>query len=236
MNTSEILAPETIEPLLRPSPNLYEYWMLGIFMLVLVILAYVRVVYAKRLQRLYSSLVRLQILRQVMREELVFSHRASVLLFLNFVLILSLIFYAAVKYYGWNLHDSTGLSFYGMVVAAVAGIYLLKLIIASVLRLVLNDPGLLREYLYVVFLVNKAAGLILLPLALGVIYLNVGLLQNLFMAGLILAVVFILYRTAQGLILSAGYRVPWVYIILYLCTLEIIPFMVIIKALSREVL
>jgi hypothetical protein len=101
---------------------------------------------------------------------------------------------------------------------------------------VLADPGLLREYLYVVFLVNKAAGIILLPLALGLIYLNVGALQKIFFACIVVLLILGLYRVVQGALLSVGYRVQKVYIILYLCTLEIMPLLVIIGAMNREII
>lgn len=225
-----------LSPELRPSPNLYEDWMILVFFLSLTILAYVRVVYGKRIQRLYSSLLRVQILKQVMREELVFSHRASVLLFLNFCLVISLIGVAAAKFYGWNVFGTSGMVLYGVFFVTVSGAYLLKLLVASILRVVLADPGLLREYLYVVFLVNKAAGIILLPLALGLIYLNVGALQQIFFACIAVLLILGLYRIVQGALLSVGYRVPKVYIILYLCTLEIMPLLVIIGAMNREII
>jgi hypothetical protein len=165
----------------------------------------------------------------------VFSHRASALLFLNFCLVSSLISFAAFKFYDWEVAGLSGLSLYGVIFLAITGAYMFKLVIAALLRKIFADPGLLKEYLYVVFLVNKAAGIILMPLALGLIYLNVGTLQNIFLAVAIILVILALYRTVQGAVLSVGYRVPKVYIILYLCTLEIMPLLVIIEVMSREI-
>lgn len=236
MNIYAFLLQIEIAPELRPSPNLFEDWMLAVFFVTLLGIAYVRIVYQRRLQRLFNSLVRLQILRQVMREELVFSHRASVLLFFNFVLLAALIIYLALKYYGATLPAGEGLKSYGIVAGAVAAVYFGKLVLNRFIRRLLSDAGLIREYLFEVFLVNKVAGLFAIPLALGMAFLNIEDVAPLFLAALFFAMAMLLYRIIQGLLMSASYPVSPVYIILYLCTLEILPFVVLIKALERGII
>jgi hypothetical protein len=223
-----------IEPALRPSPNLYEDWMLLVFLLALLNVAYVRMAYQRRLHRLFSSLLRLQILRQVMREELVFSHRASVLLFLNFVLLAALIVYLAFKYFSLELPFGPGPRSYLVFVVTLAAVYYGKLLLNRGLRWLLRDSGLIREYLFEVFLINKAAGLLALPLGLAIAILNIGSVGSLFWAALLIVAILLLFRVIKGLLMSQAYPVSRVYIILYLCSLEIVPFLVLIKALQRE--
>ena len=222
-------------PELRHAPNLYEYWMLAAFLVILIILAYVRVAYTRRLYRLFSSLVRIQILRQVMREELVFSHRVSVFLFINFALVMGLILFGADKFYEWNFTEAEGWELYLIFVALVAGGYLLKLIFNFILRKILHDKGLVKEYLFEVFLVNKALGVIFLPFAIAICFINIGSLNILFIIIGILFLLFILFRLYQGLVMSLSYSVSRVYIILYLCTLEILPFLVIWKLFGSKI-
>lgn len=227
------LQAQPITPILRESPNLYEYWMVAVFLVVVGVLAYVRAVYSKRLRRLFSSISRIQILRQVMREELVFSHRASVLLFFNFVIVLAMICYAVLKYNDTALFREFGSDLFIYLAIAVALIYLFKIILNNVLRILYKDPGVIREYLFEVFLMNKALGIVLLPIAAGMVFLNItklDLLIPLFIGIFLLAVVF---RLVQGLRLTFSYPIPRVYIILYLCTLEILPFAVLVLALQR---
>ncbi len=236
MSTCLYILQIDIAPELRLSPNLYEDWMLLVFFITLLNIAYVRIAYKRRLQRLFSSLLRLQILRQVMREELVFSHRASVLLFLNFVLLSSLLGYLAFKFYGWLLPMGLGLSTYLIFVMFVALLYFGKLILVRFLRWLFADHGLMREYLFEVFLVNKVIGLVGLPIALALTFLNVAGLHPIFLALAALIFMSLMFRTFQGLLIAAAYPVSRIYIILYLCTLELLPFLVIIKALQREMI
>ena len=231
----QIPSVENLVPELRQVPNLYEYWMLIAFFAMLTIIAYARVAYTRRLFRLFSSLIRIQILRQVMREELVFSHRVSVLLFVNFTLVIGMILFAAAKFYGWAVWGLEGWELYIVMVVLVAGAYLLKLIFGSLLRKILHDPGLIKEYLFEVFLVNKAIGVVFLPFAIAISFINVGSLNLLFVIVGILFVLFILFRIFQGLAMSLSYPVSRVYIILYLCTLEILPFMVVWKIFQTQI-
>lgn len=222
-------------PVLRHSPNLYEPWMLIPFLLMLTLIGYMRKSYARRLHRLFSSLLRLQILRQVMREELVFSHRISVLLFLNFAMATSMILYGAVKYYGWNIFDLSGWELYLTILGVIISAYLLKLVIGFFLRKLYRDPGLIREYLFEVILIDKALGIILLPFAVAISFMNIGSLNILFGIVVFIVSLFLLFRVVQGLIMSISYPVSRVYIILYLCTLEILPFLVVYKIFINQI-
>ena len=223
-----------MEPILRPDPNLFEPWMTWVFLLVFALLAWVRVVYARRYRLLWRTILRLQILRQVMREELLFSHRASLVLFTNFILSAGLLIYAAVRHYDLLEGGMNGFIFFLVLSLVLLGAYLLKFLSMSILGWLYRDEGLLREYRFEVFSVNKALGLILLPLALVVVTSNVGKLQILFTIALIIWVLFFLFRLVQGLVMSFAYRVSRVYIILYLCTLEILPLLLLLSFFDKE--
>ncbi len=217
-----------INPVLRSAPNLYEDWMIGVVLLIFGILAYMRVAYSKRLSRLFNSLVRIQILRQVMREELVFSHRASVLLLINFVLVVSLIVYCALQYFDWHDTNLEGIQLFLAIAGVVSLIYLGKLLLAIFMRWLYKDKGLIREYLFEAFLINKAVGVVFIPIAIGLVFVNTGKLELLFSISGILILLLLAFRVFQGLRMSTSYSVSWVYIILYLCTLEILPFVLLI--------
>jgi len=207
--------------------------MVAVFLLIVGVLAYVRAVYRKRLGRLFNSISRIQILRQVMREELVFSHRASVLLFFNFVLVLAMICYAVLKYYNAELYRELGSKLFFYLAIAVALIYLFKIVLNNILRVLYKDPGVIREYLFEVFLMNKALGIILLPVAAGMVFMNVTKLEILIPIFVVIFLLGVAFRLVQGLRLTFSYPIPRVYIILYLCTLEILPFAALVLALQR---
>ncbi|MFT5596722.1 MAG: hypothetical protein ACI8QH_001521 [Flammeovirgaceae bacterium] len=223
-----------MEPILRENPILFEPWMAGVFLISLGALAYIRMVYSKRFGLLFKTAARLQILRQVMREELLFSHRASLVLFAHFVVMASLIIYAAFNFYGVVDEESIGISLYLIVFFGLLLLYLLKFLFMGVLRWVYQDKGLLREYRFEVFSVSKILGIIYLPLALISVSVNVGKLEWVFpLAALLFGVSFV-FRAVQGLAMSFSYNVSRIYIILYLCTLEILPFVLFLSLFNKS--
>jgi len=221
-----------MEPILRENPILFEPWMAAVFLIALGALGYIRMVYSKRFGLLIKTAARLQILRQVMREELLFSHRASLVLFTHFIAMTALIIYAALNYYGVVSEDSLGLTLYLSILFGLLGLYLFKFAFMGILKWVYRDRGLMREYRFEIFSVSKILGLLFLPLALISVSVNVGKLEWVFpFAALLFAVSFV-FRTIQGLVMSFSYSVSRIYIILYLCTLEILPLYVFFKVLT----
>jgi hypothetical protein len=205
--------------------------MLPVVLAILGILAYIRVAYTKRLPRLFSGVVRLQIMRQIMREELVFSHRASVLLFVNYVLAAALLVYAFAKYAGRLPEACDGQATLWAIAGVLLGAWLIKLATNFALAWLFQDRGLMREYMYEVFLIHKTFGLLLLPLTAAALFMHSAYVETVFMsAGALTAALFI-FRLVQGAIMCTQYTISGVYIILYLCTLEILPLLVLRKTL-----
>ncbi|MEM9052442.1 MAG: DUF4271 domain-containing protein [Bacteroidota bacterium] len=218
-----------MEPILRETPTLFEPWMSIVFLVSLAALAYIRLVYPRRFGLLAKTAFRLQILRQVMREELLFSHRSSLVLFAHFIVMTSIIIYAAVTHYGVMSIDQSGIGIFSIILLAVLIVYLLKFSLMGFLKWAYADKGLIREYRFEVFSISKILGLVYLPIAILVVTQNVGSLNGIFIFALVLFLISAIWRTVQGLIMSFSYSVSSVYIILYLCTLEILPFVLFIS-------
>ena len=98
------------------------------------------------------------------------------------------------------------------------------------MRWLYADSGLIREYLFESFLINKAVGVLFLPMAIAVVFINIGKLSALFPLAAILILMLLVFRIVQGIRMSTSYSVSWVYIILYLCTLEILPVLLLVGA------
>jgi hypothetical protein len=97
------------------------------------------------------------------------------------------------------------------------------------LKWLYQDNGLLREYRFEVFSVCKILGLVFLPLAVLSMTLNQGSLSWVFPLAAFIFIASFVFRIIQGLAISFSYSVSPIYIILYLCTLEILPFILLIS-------
>ncbi|MGB6034995.1 MAG: DUF4271 domain-containing protein, partial [Cryomorphaceae bacterium] len=152
----------------------------------------------------------------------------------HFIIMTALIIYAALNYYDLVSEDMLGLTLYLSILLGLLSLYLLKFGFMGVLKWLYQDKGLLREYRFEVFTVSKILGLMFLPLALISVSVNVGKLQWIFPLAALLFVVSFVFRTVQGLAMSFSYKVSRIYIILYLCTLEILPFVLFLRLFNKS--
>lgn|GEM_PF-770143 len=224
---------KALEIIPRPDPHLFEPWMIGVFLFCLGILAYLRIAYGKRLERMAGGLLRIQILRQIMAEEIVFTQRASTLLFINFVCLFALFLFAVVQFRFPSQPIAFDFTAYVILALVILGVYLLKLIGGFFLRWLFSDKGLIREFLFEAMLIQCALGVILLP-TMAIFLFSVGA-ERTFLLQLCLGLLAFswIFRIIQGIRLSTAHQVSAVYIILYLCTLEILPVLALLKAAQR---
>jgi Domain of unknown function (DUF4271) len=215
---------------LRETPNLFENWMTPIFVIIFVLFAYINVNYGKKFQQIFNSVFRLGYLKQMMREEQTTLQRSAVALNIVFVLMLGLFLY---EYFSFNdilIFKQKGLTLYFICVVGLAVIYTVKYITIKFFATLFKFNGPLEEYLYNLMQINKTIGILLFPILILCTFSNKEFAPIFFVSIGIGLLVFIFYRLLRGLVIGFSYNVSKLYIILYLCTVELIPFILIAKA------
>jgi hypothetical protein len=167
-----------------------------------------------------------------MREELVFSHRASIVLTVVFFLTGSVYLYEIDNIFNLSIIDSEGFSLWFNYLILLTMIYTIKVSSMQLVKLLANGDFGLEEYQYNVFLINNAAGVVLFPFVLVSAYLYKSEASGVLIAGGIVIGLFLFYRLTRGLFSAFSNRIPLFYIILYLCSLEILPLLILFKALQ----
>jgi len=210
--------------------NMASEWMVIVFLLLFFILAWVRNEYPKRYARLIKSFVSQQSMFQIMREELVYSHRASIALTLVFVLSASIFLTLTGMFFGysWSFDSEKYMQFF-IWVGFILSVYLVRWIISGLLAFLLNDSIYIRTHLFLISINNKVIGLVLLPLSLLAAYLSVNVGEKIIYLGLFTWASILFYRIIRELFLSKEFKIPQLYFILYLCAFEISPIIVGLK-------
>lgn len=222
-----------MEPELRLSPYLQEDWIFAVVLAVLAALAWIRYTYPRRMSRLAAALVRVRVLFQLMREEMVMSHRTAVALFFMFSITSGLTLYLAAKSFSWPLIGVMEWWLFPILSLAVALVYLWKIVTVKLIQLLFGANGGLSEYLNYSFVMNSLLGIFWLPI---IVLVSVMLPEPahwvLWLAAGIFALAW-LTRIIQGVLFAVQERVFPLYIFLYLCALEILPLAVIAKGIAE---
>jgi hypothetical protein len=222
-----------MQPTERTANN--DYWTVIVFLVALSSLAWMRVMHSRRFGQLLTSFVANRYVKQLIREEFVLSHGASIALTTNFILVGSLFVYGAADYFDWNITGATGFTLYLQICAAIVATYVAKVIFMRLVQFLFNADYGLVEGRFNVFLSNQMLGLVLLPIVLGITYMQPDVRYVLILLSVGLVGLLFVYRLFRGILTALSYNVSKFYLFLYLCTLEILPLVVLIKVFVSEI-
>ncbi len=157
--------------------------------------------------------------------------RNRVFNFMNvfFVLTIALFTWQWFNYQNLDFLGFQNLVQYLMLVAAWGLIYLLRTLIMHILEFVFLAKGGFITYHYNVFIYNKLLAFVLLPVTAVLPFVPSYMVPWLFIGGGGAFALSYLMRLIRGLQIGLKNRLSIFYLILYLCALEILPILVLIK-------
>ncbi len=205
-----------------------------LFLLMFILIGIVRWNYTKNFSEILQSVVNLRLTREVLREEIILASRASQIVMIVAHLSVALFIYLMSKALGfeWFGVQLSGLLLYLSILALVLFLYVVKITVISFLKWLLAGDFSLTEYEFNYRLMLKVAGLALIPVNLLMAYTSVISVSYLWLIGLVILGASVLWRWVRGCSNALNLRISVMYIILYLCTLEILPIAVALKALT----
>ena len=173
----------------------------------------------------------LQEAKQLFREEFKLTKRMSVFLGLAFILVAAFLIQITNQYFGLILQEKSPLIQYVFFVCVLISMYLVKFISNYILAFISSNNDLGKEYLFNVFVFSQTIGIILFPFVVCLQFTKYPTEWFVYPA-LVICAGFYLLRMFRGFIISVGEQsVGILYIFLYLCALEILPLLVLIKFL-----
>jgi hypothetical protein len=225
---SEQLLPVTGEIMLRES-TLAGDWVLVLLFVCLLSLAISRYFFSERVGQFFRAAFATHFFNQMEREGGFFNEAITYLLFFNFLLVFSLMVWVSLHFFGWlpDLDFLTPLLVYFLVLLMVSVFFLLKSMLLGFLSWIFNTREATQAYLKNIFLYNQLMGLFLLPVVAFAVYHPTNTTIILAWGFWILAN---LVKLARGALLGHSIsRLSGYYLILYLCTVEFAPLLLIMK-------
>ncbi|NND94114.1 MAG: DUF4271 domain-containing protein [Flavobacteriales bacterium] len=217
----------------RSSNVLGEPWIFAAIILCMGLMAYVHNMYPARFDKLFKATFNERMTRQVMREEMVFSHRASLILLLVSASSFSLV---CTLFFKWqdDLEWSLTLLF-TITFLAVCLWVLLRQGLRTLLSYLVDSESGLVEFNFVSALIYKALGFILLPVVMIIAFFDQSFATYAFIFLLGVLLLATLFRFYRGLMIGRHYKASKFYMIVYLCALELIPTLVLFRVILSNV-
>lgn len=195
------------------------------------LLAVIRNVYPGRVRDLIRVTFNERLTQQVMREEMVFSHRASWILLGISGLSLALLAVLSARVFGMDY----GIQEFWWISALLAIGFLCRQFLRIIVQALSGrDIGLL-EFNFVSAAIYKVLGLIMLPMGLLMAFLPISVAKS---GAIVLALILLiaaLYRSLRAWWIGRSRKQAFIYLIFYLCAFEWIPTLVVAKALVSNI-
>jgi hypothetical protein len=207
------------------------YWQGAILFLIFSMYVLIKISEPRKILKIFTSVFSLQESKQLFREEFKLTKRFSILLGIAFILVIAFLIQFTNQYFGFILHDYSHLQQYGFFIIVVSFVYVVKFITNYILAYISSNHDLSREYLFNVFVFAQTIGIVIFPLIICLQFTKYPAQWFLY-PSLIVCAGFYALRMFRGIIVSSAEQgVGIIYIFLYLCALEILPMLVLLKFL-----
>jgi hypothetical protein len=213
--------PEDITPLPRVQ-HTYD-WLLGIILFLVVLFVWIRVFYSKFFGTLANALISFQLSVKLFQERNVLLQRVSIVLDFIYVIIFTVFIFEYIEYSGFAKTGMTGFNLFLLLFNILLIYTILRTIILRITADLFLARNLFAEYIHNTFVINKGLGIALFPIIIMGQYLPYKLVPIVLVAGILILGAAMLLKAFRAYQIIIRRDILLFYLILYLCTLEILP-------------
>tara|TARA_B100000965_G_C19590016_1_gene757508 strand:+ start:1786 stop:2565 length:780 start_codon:yes stop_codon:yes gene_type:complete len=230
---NHMLYMESINPYARGQKiqNFYTDFTIGLIVACFATIAILRSFYRKRLNLLLKTLINWQTAKQIIRYEKVYTHPVNIALFLIFFIITPYFF--SLTYFSEQTTLNHFPNIYLTLAIGLFSFMTTKMVLHYFLGWLFNTKSATEEYLFQSSLINKTFGVFSLILACIYIFIYPNS-RLLFLFGITILILLLTIQLIRGFLIGSQIGAKPQTIFLYLCTLEILPWLLVGKYISNQ--
>ncbi|SFG63925.1 DUF4271 domain-containing protein [Pedobacter insulae] len=209
-----------------------DLWIVASIAFLLILFAVLKNFFDKQLTLLVQSFFSNRILANVNKEENLFTSWQFLLLFIHFGFTIGLFFYLVGRHKELSFVKD-GFSAFISISIAILILYALKIVVLKMLGFFFKVQKPINEYVSILYLTYFNASFLFMPLVIA-FALSPAPYGKFYMATAIvlLLIIFVFQMIRAGFTILSQNRFSKVYLLLYFCTLEICPILILIKAIG----
>ncbi len=203
-------------------------WITVHLIICLLLVAWVQMYYGKRLKQIIKAIGGIRYTSMLTKEANLFRDRISIPLFIIYLVTFSLVIYMIIAGDGEpTFAGLSGIKFFSLIVLFVLITWFIKNLVLNFVGVLFKNQLILSDYMQINFIFNLFTGLLLLPFVIFSVYFSYPYIVY---AAVVVWLLIYFYRFVRELFTGLSYTNFSLFSrILYLCTFEIIPFLVITK-------
>ncbi len=206
-------------------------WSFVIIIIVLILVLIIRFIKQKTLKLLFSLLINYQLALKKFKENNSLSLKIDLLVTSIFVINISFFLTLACYRFNYFLFNTKGILLFLYILGIIIIFYTLKYIFYMFLAFVFNITNKVKEYYYNTFNFNKVLGIIFIPLNIILPFIKFENVLLLYKFIILLIIIFFIWKLLYSTFVAFRLKFSILYLILYLCALEILPALAVLKIL-----
>jgi hypothetical protein len=203
-------------------------WITVHLLICLILTAGIQMYYGKRLGQIVKAFFGTRYTSILSKEGNLFRERISIPLFIIYLISFSLLIYLIIA--GGSdvtVFNLSGLKFFSIIIMFVLLTWFIKNLALNFIGVIFKNQLILSDYMHTNFIFNMVTGLVLLPFIIVSVFVSVEFLVYI---GVAIWLLIYFYRFVRELFTGLSYANFSLFSrILYLCTFEIIPFLIFTK-------
>lgn len=212
----------------------FDFGVASLLLLTFILFVWLYSTNRKRLNQVVKSFYINRITNQLGREELSLGNRVSIFLSLLFIVSFSLFIFQTAEYYGYK-HENDFVFFLKLAIG-IPLVYGLKILFVRFFGFIFQNQRESGDYSLLIFLFCNVLGLFLLPIVVCMAFVKDVSPEVFIYSGGSVFVLLLLIRVLRGVLIGFNsIRVSKFYLFLYLCTLEILPFVIMVKLFMQNI-
>lgn len=204
-------------------------WYFLLIVALIISLAWIKIIFEKHIINFLSSSINYQVSLKVFNDAGIVRKRLGYILNSIYLISVGMYMFALSGYFRIAPYKLSGIYLLLFYIGILLGLAAIRLIIAGVTSIFFDRVKLFSEYIHHYYLYSKVLGLVILPFILLIPYTE-GFLQQLsvYLSFMVVISVFIsrIIRISSFIIKNV---VLYFYLFLYLCVLEFMPILIIIR-------
>ncbi len=208
----------------------YGSWEWLIIFIAISLIGFTRAFNRKRFSEYLQAILSRNATIQIIRNEKVYGHRANIFFTSAYFLILGIMGMQLTDVFGF-LPGNGQFQFYLYLISALIIAFFIKIGVHKLLAHILSIQTLANEYIFSITLFNILSLILILPNVLVASYSELAIQKICLGLASVLLIISIGARLLRGIQIGISAQVNMIYLFLYLCTLEILPLIIVSKIL-----
>lgn len=204
-------------------------WSISIIIVLLLLLLGIKFYRKKFIYSLFMSTVNYQIANKNYKENNSMSIKINFILVVIFLINISFFITLYLNNINFSYKNVDGIILFIIVLALLSVFYFLKFILFKIIGYIFNISSQISEYYYKNFIFNKVLGIILIPASIILPFIKLENIIFLYKIILFLILIIALYKLLYSIFTAFKLKLSIYYLILYLCALEILPAIAVLK-------